>query len=457
MIAPARLAALDVISSVIGGGVDLPDAIAGARTRLTDERDRALLVELTTGTIRWLAALDHVIAARSSRPLAKLDAVVLDILRLATYQLLHLTRVPASAVVDDAVSMVRAKSKTSAAGFVNAVLRGISRSGRDLGLPARPADGDDDREHALDYLATTLSHPRWLMARWLERFGLDDAARWAQFDNAPAPLTLLANRLVTTRDGLADRLAQEGVEVRPTRYAPDGLEVLSGHPLQGTVGGRFVAMDETSQLVGLLATGVPAGRVLDACAAPGGKTLVVAGALGPEGRIVAADVRAKRVRLLGQTVTAAGAQAVTVVQLDLRQPLPFTAAFDVVLVDAPCSGLGILRRDPEIRWRRREADLSAMADAQMGMLRHAASVVTPGGRLVYSTCSSEPDENEAVVEAFLAERPGFGRLPRPQVAALLPPAAEALLDPVGQLRTWPWRDGLEAFFGAVLVRLVGSP
>lgn len=448
MIAPARRAALEVLTAVVADNADLPDAIARVRPTLDDERDRALLVELTTGTLRWLAEIDFVLVAASNRPLAGLDAVVRDILRLGVYQLLHLDRVPAAAVVDDAVSMVRAAKKASAAGFANAVLRRISRSRSALGLPPRPVALGAD-EPTLAYLSTTLSHPRWLVERWVARFGPDQTERWLQFNNAPAPLTLRAHAPAMDRAQVAELLRDAGVETQPTRYAPDGLTIVAGQPRALSHTRHFVMQDETSQLVGLLATGTNAARALDACAAPGGKTLIMRAGLAARTLLVAADVRPRRIRLLRETLAASGAMDVAVVQMDLRDPLPFAPVFDMVLVDAPCSGLGILRRDPDIKWRRRVDDLDGLAASQRRMLRHAAAVVAPGGRLVYSTCSSEPEENEAVVESLVADST-FSVVGASDVRQLLPAAAHPLVDDRGYFQTWPWRDGLEAFFGAVL-------
>jgi 16S rRNA (cytosine967-C5)-methyltransferase len=211
--------------------------------------------------------------------------------------------------------------------------------------------------------------------------------------------------------------------------------------------GLFGVHDEASQLVGAMTGVKPGERVLDACAAPGGKTLSMAGALGSHGLIVATDLRAARVRLLARTIGEAGASRVRVVRADAAGALPFGAVFDCVLLDAPCSGLGTIRRDPEIRWRREESDLPRFAEAQLRMLHEAARVVRPGGRVIYATCSSEPEENDGVVDAFLASGP-FEPAPPPA----LPAAAAQLVDGRGRLRTLPFRDGLEAFFAAAADR-----
>ena len=219
----------------------------------------------------------------------------------------------------------------------------------------------------------------------------------------------------------------------------------------------FFLQDEASQLVSLLGAVKPGMRVLDACASPGGKTTAMAASADDRAEIIAADVRSARVQLLRDTVRSSGAHNIRIVQADLEEGLPFGPIFDLVFVDAPCSGLGTIRRDPDIRWRRTEADLPDLANAQNRMISNAAQVVAPGGTLVYSTCSSEPEENEAVVAAFVGGNSSFQPIDlhaelhakhAPPLAAL-----EPVLDPAGFLRTLPEKHGLEAFFGAVLRRV----
>ena len=468
MIAPARIAAYEILTTVSAGNADLPTAIAFARGGLRDDRDRALAAEIASGVQRWRAALDHLIVAFSNRAIDRLDPEIVEILRLSAYQLLHLTRVPASAIVDDAVDLAGRAGKRSASGFVNAVLRTISRRRASLPLPPRPAD-PANRDAVLAYFSITLSHPRWLAARWYERLGFDAAEAWMTFNNTPSPLTLRANRLRMTREQLAERLAAGEVTVHHTRFAPDGLIVDEGYPLRpsravgrpGPVEGRspglengwFVVQDEASQLVTLLAGDRPAPRVLDTCASPGGKTTALAAAMEGRGLLVACDVRDRRVDLLRRTVAASGAPNVRIVQADLLKPLPFAPGFRTVLVDAPCSGLGTLRRDPDIRWRRREADLPGLAAAELTMLQHAAGMVAPGGRLIYATCSSEPEENEGVAAALLATTPEFTPLHAVEASRHL---SGAVVDARGHLRTQPDLHGLEAFFGAVFTRMPRS-
>jgi 16S rRNA (cytosine967-C5)-methyltransferase len=439
MISPARVAAFSALRSVSLLESDLPAALSAVRATLTDDRDRALTTDLVTGTLRWQNELDFAIAGLAKRPLARLDLDILLILRLGAYQLRHLDRVPPAAVVNDAVALTKRARKTSAAGFVNALLRGLSRAEGGLPLPLRDA-------MPLDYLEVTLSHPRWLANRWHSRYGLAAAEAWERFNNMAPPLTLRANTLKIDEPTLTRALAEHAVQTAHCRYAPDGLVVRSGNPLKTPLAaqGLFFIQDEASQLVSLLGDVKAGDIVLDACASPGGKTTAMAAQAADRAWIVAADVRASRVELLKETVAASGSRNVRVVQADLESGLPFGAAFDLVLVDAPCSGLGTLRRDPDIKWRRREADLQRFRDAQLTMVRNAARAVRTGGRLVYATCSSEPEENDEVVAAFLAAAPEFKPV-RPTAPPLQP-----LIDPGGFFRTSPPAHGLEAFFGAVL-------
>jgi len=448
MPAPARIAAFHALRAVTEGHADLPAALALSRQTLSDERDRALAAEIVTGTERWQRSLDVLVEHFARRPVATIDRDVLCILRLSLYQLLHLDRVPASAAVDDAVDLARYARKTSAAGFVNAVLRATLRQRQRLPLPGRPGSATD-REAALAYLGITHSHPDWLVARWLDRYGFEAAERWVRFNNETPRLTLCVNTLRSRREDVAAALAGAGVETEPTPYAPDGLIVISGNPLRAPADGSFFVQDEASQLVSHAVAARRGDRILDLCASPGGKTVAMAADMRDTGLLVACDVRPRRVNLLRQTVRASGAASVRLVRVPAAGGLPFQRRFDRVLVDAPCSGLGTIRRDPDIRWRRAERDLHGFAQQQLTLLRRAAAVVDTGGRLVYATCSSEPEENEHVVDTFLSEHPDFTLL---DLRDENPAAIAPLLDARGMLRTLPFAHGLEAFFAAAVER-----
>jgi 16S rRNA (cytosine967-C5)-methyltransferase len=446
MASPARHAAYRVVREVNERRADLPSALARIRSGLVDQRDQALATEIASGTFRWLAALDHLVTEFSGRSTKRLEPEVLDILRIGAYQLLHLERVPASAVVDESVKLTRRVGKSSAAGLVNAVLRRISRQRKNLPLPGA--------DRPLDYLSVTYSHPRWLAARWLERYGFEAAEKWVIFNNTPPPLALRVNTLKATRERLIEMLGDHGVEAVPSRFAPDGLVVRHGNPLKTPLmsQGLFLVQDEASQLVPWLTEVRPGERVLDACASPGGKTTALSAAMNGSGLLVAADVRDRRLALLRRTVALAGTRNVRLVQLDVEMGLPFGSVFDRVLLDVPCSGLGTIRRDPDIRWRRSEQELGRLAEAERRMIRSAAEAVRPGGRIVYATCSSEPEENEQVVDWFLESDTRFV-LEGPEAFAGLTASVRAAMDERGMLRTTPHRHGLEAFFAAAIRRL----
>jgi 16S rRNA (cytosine967-C5)-methyltransferase len=441
---PVRVAAAQVLVSIERGQTTLGAEMERGRREVADDRDRGLLFELAAGTLRWQNALDWMIAAAGRRAVVDLDPDVRATLRLGVYQLTHLDRVPPHAVVNESVEAVKSLGHARASGLVNAILRRIGR--RVPPLPARPST-DADHDAVVRYLSVTLSHPAWLVERWLGRYGFEATERWCEFNNRTPEITIRSRGRLSPAE-LGTQIAAAGLVADPAAFAPDALRLPAGvlGRIPADLRSEVIVQDEGSQLVAHVVGARPGQRVLDLCAAPGGKTLMLHGDMRGTGLLVACDRRPSRLRLLRATVLAVAAR-IPVVCLDTARPLPFGPVFDRVLLDAPCSGLGTLRRDPDLKWRRAETDLSQLSEVQRRMISRAAEVVAPGGALVYATCSSEPEENRDVVDALLANDSRFARNP-----VILPAPASSLAGLDGALETLPFRDGLDGFFAAVLVR-----
>jgi len=454
----SRWLALEVLSTwqrlnPPGGppGPFLDDLLHAALARHADlaRSDQTLVWELATGVMRWRRRLDYVIARTSTTPLHRLHPVVLDLLRLTAYQILFLDRIPAHAVVAEAVSLARARRLPPAlAAFVNAV-------GRQLAAAAPTIPHPDPEVEPVAALAVAASVPEWLAVRWLTELGPEPAWRRAQAVNAVPPLTIRVNTGLVSRETLSGILLAEGVTAAPCRWSPLGLTLLSlpGSPvrLSSYQRGLWLFQDEAAQLATLLLQAAPGQTILEIGAGRGGKTSHLAQLLGGRGHIVALDKSWRRLADLQQQLRRLQVTGVEVLQADASRPLPLTpqCLFDRVLIDAPCSGLGVLRRHPELKWRRQPEDIPRFAALQTQLLCQAAPLVRPGGLLLYITCTSTAEENEAVVQAFLAAQPGFALLP----ATVQPPSpAHAFLDAQGYFRTSPEDHEMDGFFAALLQR-----
>jgi 16S rRNA (cytosine967-C5)-methyltransferase len=438
-VSAARAAAFDVLLRVEREGAYAAGLLHSRLLEPLSSADRALATELTLGVLRWRSRLDSAIAAAAGRGLQKLDLEVLSALRLAAYQVGFLQRVPAHAAVHESVELVKRARKRSAAPFANAVLRKLTRAAV---APAPP------RDHSAAALAGALAHPLWLLERWVGAFGAERTRRICEWDQAPPPASL---RL---RDAAVEaELAAAGVQLAPGALLKSARRVVAGSVTQTAVfrENRVHIQDEASQLVAAL---VGRGeRLLDCCAAPGGKTAALA-ERNPESLMLAVDLHPHRARLLQQR---AGSARVHVIAADARA-LPTTTLFDRVLADVPCSGTGTLARNPEIKWRLRPDDLAGLAARQIAILASAMERVAPGGRLLYSTCSLEKEENEDVVAAVLAQRSDFklvecaAELARLKEEGELAWAEPASLTRGPFLQTLPGVHPADGFFAAMMER-----
>ncbi len=399
--AEVRAAAAWVVERTLASLAPVDSFLGGALGRY-DERDQGFLRELVFGTLRWLRRLDGVIAAASNRRLADVEPALLSTLRVAAYQLLFLDRVPAHAAVNEAVEQAAALTHRGGASFVNAVLRRIARSPTLAEWPVTETE-------PVRRLAIELSHPDFLVRRWVDRFGMAATRELLEANNRPKPMQLLAFRDRGGRELLAEDLIDEGIEVEPSSLSPFGLLVRAGNPLssQAFRRGDLYVQDEASQAAAWLPPPQPGERVLDAAAAPGGKTLALL-AREPSVRVVAADVGLSRLGLLSANLRRLR-RAVPCLLADAGRPA-LGQPFDRVIADLPCTGTGTLRKHPELKWRVSESELGRLAAQGLRMLKGLAPLVRPGGLLVVSSCSLEDDENEAVVERFLAAVSGFERL-----------------------------------------------
>jgi 16S rRNA (cytosine967-C5)-methyltransferase len=414
-----------------------------AHSRLA-ARDQALVTQVVYGTLTWQGYLDHLVHAFAGRPPEDLDAPVRVVLRMALFQICRLTRVPTFAAVDTAVEIIKGFRGGAAAGFVNAVLRRASRGWQQVQFPARADD-------PIGYLATRLSHPRWLVERWLAQYGFEQTEELLRANNEPAPTVVRVNHCKIEVQALLRRLRAAGYSAERTAYSPVGIRIeAAGAPeaLPGYEDGLFSLQGEAAQLVGFLVGARPGDRVLDACAAPGGKATHLAELMDDHGTIIALDSSIRGLDRVGRMARRLGLSAIKTAVADVAAAaLPLSGPFDGALLDAPCSGLGTLRQHPEIKWRRTAHDVEAVAVVQRQLLLRVAEHVRPGGALVYATCTLSLEENEDVLAAFLRERPAFVV---DDARALLPEGARLLVGQDKVLRTFPNRHALDGFFAVRL-------
>jgi 16S rRNA (cytosine967-C5)-methyltransferase len=440
--ANAREVALQVLRRVLVDQAysDLALNAAFHKTELNDH-DRALTTELVYGVLRHRSYLDWCIERVSRTPISRMETRVADAMRLGVYQLLFLERVPAYAAVGESVHLVPRR----AAGLVNAVLRKLN----EIDHAALVPNGADPLAAA----AIRWSHPEWLLRAWADAYGLQMAADIAADDQLPPAAVLRVNLLQTTRAALLERLREFAPAA--TKHSAWGVEVTRLEPVlrhQDFADGAFLVQSEASQLVSELTGARPGERILDLCAAPGGKTTHLAGLVSPDGQVVAADVRPARLRLIYSNLKRLNITNVTVRLVDGASPLEpsvVNGQFDRVLVDAPCTALGTLAKHPEIKWQINKNDPARLSDVQVRLCANAAACVRPGGVLLYSVCTLSEEETRGVVRRFLAECADF-RLD--DLRAEFAPRLDAFLQADGTFLSLPPRTGTEGMFAARFVR-----
>lgn len=441
---PVRRIAVEILNRIDAEGAFaeplLDAALSGSK--IANPHDRGLLTELVYGTLRMQGRLDWIVGQLYRGDAAALETAVRNILRTGLYQLLLTDRIPPFAAVNEAVRIARDLSP-GASGLVNAILRNALRKKDAIVWP-------DMAKAPEKAIAVLHSHPSWLVRRLLAQFDIEETIAICRANNAIPPFVLRVNTLKTSREHALAALAGAGISAETTLFSVDGIIITSSCPrLRETAPykeGLIRIQDEASQLIGRIVAPKPGERILDLCAGAGGKTLHLAALMNNRGSITALDLHSERLRMLREEAGRLGVEIVETRTADAATPMEsLRGVFDRVLLDAPCSGLGTLRRNPEIRWRLAPADINRYMQTQKHLLKNAAECVRPGGRLVYSVCTVAPEENEIVIGDFLRNHRDFKLTP----PANLPPA---LIDAQGYFRTSPHLQGMDGFFAALLVR-----
>ncbi|MBS7345716.1 MAG: 16S rRNA (cytosine(967)-C(5))-methyltransferase RsmB [Caryophanon sp.] len=401
---------------------------------IKDAKDRGLLTELTYGTLQYKYTLDYYLEPFIR---GKVDLWVRWLLRLSLYQMHYLTRIPAHAAVNEAVEIAKRRGHKGIAATVNGILRSVLREG---------VRSMEDITNEVERLAIETSHPEWLVARWVEMYGYAQAGEMLRENNIPPLQTMRVNTTRVTVDEALQILEREGVKARRSEVLPECIHLMSGTAARTSLfkKGFATIQDESSMLPATVLDPQPGERIYDMCAAPGGKTTHIAEKMNNEGKVLASDLHAKKLNLIDENVARLGLDIVEAIPLDGRKSADLLgeASFDRVLVDAPCSGLGVMRRKPDIKYTKREEDLANLQTIQLALLDNAVRILKPGGRLVYSTCTVDRTENEGTVQAFLAKYP--------QMEAEQMTLPTSLMDKQqnGMLQVFPQDFGSDGFFVA---------
>ena len=434
-----REKAVELLRSAEGGG--FVDPLLDKARQTFDDRDNAFILELVYGTLRNQALLDWTLDQFSAQPVAKTDVWTRNILRLGAYQMLFLDRVPTSAAINTAVELAKTHGKKN--GYVNGLLRNLDRKRNAITYPTA--------DNPLKRLSVLYSHPEWMIKRWIARFGESATEELLRKNNEHARLVIRVNTLKTTRDALQASLLSQGVEALKTSYSPVGLTLVSSpglRTLHGYDQGWFMVQDEAAQLISLMLEPKPGETVLDACAAPGGKATHLAELMRNQGTIIALESDQERIKKIRENSKRLGTTIIAPTKGDAS--VYQESLFDKILIDAPCTGLGVLRRHPDGRWSKQESAIKDRRELQAKILANCAKLLKPGGALVYATCTPEPDENEAVVNAFLAS--SGDEFSIDDARQYLPEKAASLVDEKGFLHTYPGALEMDGFVGVRVQR-----
>ena len=447
----ARAIAMHILMQVARRG-SFPDVLLDIYFKehpKLDSRDRALVTELVYGVLRWQGRLDWIIDQQIEIKADNVALTVRVILRLAVYQLLFLDRIPAAAAVNEAVELTKASQPKHVVRFVNGVLRTISRKSKTL-KKAEPGGSEEHR------LAILYSYPIWLVQRWLIRLGSEETESFCQASNQIPPTTVRVNTLKTTVPAMVASFKDLGFLVEPGKFVPETLHLRSIRTdlssLQQYEGGEFQVQDEASQLIAYLLRPQPGERILDACAGLGAKSTHLAQLMENQGEIIALDKQGWKLTRLLENAQRLAVSCIETVEMDVleleRNEEDFS--YDRILLDAPCTGLGVIRRNPDIKWKVKQKDFRRLHLVQKKMLAKLAPLLKPGGVLLYATCTVSNEENEETVHSFLVEHPEYQlESARPY----LPPGGVDVVDRSGAVQTWPQRHGMDGFFAARLRRI----
>jgi 16S rRNA (cytosine967-C5)-methyltransferase len=413
-----------------------------------DGRDRAFAVHLVQGVLRWRLRLDWIIEQTVYFPFKEIEPPILNILRLALYQIFFMDRVPESAAVNEAVKQATAKGRRHLAGFVNGILRNIGRRKYQITFP----HAENDR---VRYLSVFHSYPPWIVEKWIRELGIDSAESLLAAGNRIPDLIIRKNSLKVDRPGLIKRLEKEGIIAKKTSYSPDGIrtEGLGGpvNELSAFREGLFQVQDEAAQVCSHILCPKSGDSILDVCAGLGGKTTHLAELLRGKGRIVALDINHGRLVRLSKNSDRLGISCVNPVVADAGDDTSFlfNVSFDKILVDGPCSGLGVISRHPDGKWNKREDDVKELARLQARILDNAVTMLRQGGRLLYVTCTISRDENDQVIDDFLEKNRQMALM---DLKKHIPSWGHDLIDDRGFFRTFPHIHGMDGFFGALFVK-----